>query len=456
MHILCVGISHRTASVELRERVAMNADAATAALGELSELFPHAELAIVSTCNRTEVYVARPLHGHPRVEEVVGFLADARSVDAEALAAAAYHYDNEQALRHLLRVAAGLDSMVLGESQIVAQVKQAYDIAAEAGTIDKVMHKVFQIALATAKKVRTQTSIGSGRTSVSSVAVDFARHLFSRLTDKTVLTIGAGKMAELTLTHFLELRPKRVLVCNRSADKAHDLAGRHGAEAAAFEQLEQHLVEADVVISSTGAERPIVDGAMFKPLIKRRRFRPLFVIDIAMPRDFDPGIGELANIYLYNLDDLQKAIADDHALRNGEVAACESIVDTAVMDCYAAIQTGDFAELIELLRERIHEIAAAESQRTANKLAASDVDGDQLRALLDEHAHRLVNKILHRPLSELRANTGTQAAMYATALRRLFVLDDQQPEDLDDPEQTLRPGALSSRKQPVDRSAPRG
>lgn len=438
MHILCVGLSHQTASVELRERVALNGDAVDAGLRELHRLFPHAEIAIISTCNRTEIYVARPLHGHPRVEELLGFLADASDLPAEDLAEAVYHYDNEQALRHLFRVAAGLDSMVLGENQIVAQVKQAYERAAAAGTIDTVLHKVFQFALATAKKVRTDTAISTGRTSVSSVAVDFARHLFSRLGDKTVLTIGAGKMTELTLTHFLELRPKRVLIANRSPAKAHDLAEKYGGEAAAFEQLGDHLVEADVVISSTGAARPIVDVPMFKPLIKRRRFRPLFVIDIAMPRDFDPAVGDLANVYLYNLDDLQKAISEDQALRSGEVSTCESIVDAAVMDCYAAIQTGDFAELIQLLRRQIHDIAAAESERTANKLAAGDADPGQLRDILDEHAHRLVNKILHRPLSELRANTGTEAAMYATALRRLFMLD-QQPEDLHPPEQTMAP-----------------
>ncbi|MEX0742035.1 MAG: glutamyl-tRNA reductase [Phycisphaeraceae bacterium] len=438
MHILCVGLSHRTASVELRERVSLNADAAEAALRELATLFPHAELALISTCNRTELYVARPLHGHPRVDELLGFLADTSNLEAEDLAEVVYHYDNEQALRHLLRVAAGLDSMVLGENQIVAQIKQAYDIACAAGTLDKVLHKIFQIALATAKKVRTQTGISSGRTSVSSVAVDFAKHLFSRLGDKTVLTIGAGKMTELTLTHFLELRPERVLICNRSAAKAHDLAAKYHGEAAAFEDLDEHLVKADVVISSTGASQPIVDAAMFKPLIKRRRFRPLFVIDIAMPRDFDPAIGELANVYLYNLDDLQKAISDDLAQRNGEVANCESIVDAAVLDCYAAIQTGDFAELIQLLRRQIHDIASAESERTANKLAVADPD--QHRDILDEHAHRLVNKILHRPLSELRANSGTEAAMYATALRRLFVLDQhQQVEDLHPPEQTTPP-----------------
>ena len=442
MHLLCVGLSHRTAPVELRERVAMDADAARAALAELADRYPHAELAILSTCNRTEFYIARPLHGHPRVDEVIDYLAARRGLDGERLRAAVYHHDNERAIDHLHRVACGLESMVIGEHQILGQVRGAYELARGAGTAGKALHAIMQSAIAAGKRARSETGIAAGRTSVSAVAVDFARHLFGRFDDKTVLTIGAGKMTELTLRHFLDLRPDRLLVCNRSLDRAERLAARHGGEAVGFERLADHLVEADVVISSTGAAEPIVDRKMFKPLVKRRRFRPLFVIDIALPRDFDAAVGELDSVYLYNMDDLQAAIADQIAQRGREVEACEAIIAPSVEACYTAIQREDFGGLIRRLRERLHEIGEAESRRTLNKLrplvgdeAAEVGEAEDARRIIDEHTRRLVNKILHRPIRELGRGRSTQAAMYATALRRLFELD-LEPEDLDPPEHT--------------------
>ena len=452
MHVLCVGLSHRTAAVELRERVAMDSGAARAALADLHARYPHAELAILSTCNRTELYIARPLHGHPRVDEVIDFLEHRRGVDSKRLRTAVYHHDNERAIEHLHRVACGLESMVLGEHQILGQVRGAYELALEAGTTGRALHAMMQAAIAAGKRARTETAIAAGRTSVSAAAVDFARHLFGRFDDKTVLTIGAGKMTELTLRHFLDLRPRRLLVCNRSLDRAEELAARHGGRAVPFERLGDHLVEADVVISSTGAPEPIVNAAMFKPLVKRRRFRPLFVIDIALPRDFDAAVGRLDTVYLYNMDDLQAAIADQLAQRGGEVEACEAIIAGSVEACYAAIQQEDFGELIRRLRQRLHEIGEDESRRTMNKIrpliegdgpkhpnaedpgVGGKMGGDEdVRAAIEEHTRRLVNKILHRPIRELSRGRSTQAAMYATALRRLFDLD-LDAEDLNPPE----------------------
>ncbi|MBI1368286.1 MAG: glutamyl-tRNA reductase [Planctomycetes bacterium] len=432
MHLICVGISHQTASVDLRERIAMNEDTVRKTLADLRSVYPNAEMAIMSTCNRSEFYVARPLHGHPRVEEMIGFIADARNIPAGDFAAAAYHHDNEKAIRHLMRVASGLESMVLGEDQIIGQVRGAYDVAQQMGTIGKVLHKVFQSALATGKKVRTQTQIAAGRRSVASVAVDFARHLFSHFDDKNVLAIGAGKMTDLTLRQFMEMRPAKLTVLNRTIEKAKPLAEKYGGTAAGWDQLADALVEADVVISSTGATEPIVTEAMFRPLIKRRRFRPLFIIDMAVPRDFEAAVGQAANVYLYNMDDLQRAIADQASARNGQIGECEAIIEPSVAECYEAVQTSDFADLIRQLREQLHTIGAAEAQRTLNKLKVASAD--DLQKIIDEHTHRLVNKILHRPISELGKGRGTAAAMYATALRRLFELEPDQ-EDMENPEQ---------------------
>lgn len=444
MHILCVGLSHQTAPVELREKLAMNDSQAAAAMSELAAAYPGAELAILSTCNRTEFYIARPLHGHPRLQEITGCLARRAGVEAAALSSCLYHHDNERAVRHLMRVTGGLDSMVLGENQILGQVRAAYDLAQQTGTVGSVLHRLFQASLAAGKTVRAQTGIGSGRTSVSSVAVDFARHLFSSFADKTVLAIGAGKMTELTLRHFMELRPKRLLVCNRTFSKAADLAGKFAGRAVPFESLDDHLIEADVVISSTGATQPIVTAACFKPLLKPRRFRPVFIIDIAMPRDFDPAVGDLSNVYLYNLDDLQKVIAEQAAGRSGQIGAAEAIIEPAVVECYAQVQTGDFAQLIRRLRDQLHAIGDAESQRALQKLRTADES--RLQQALEEYTHRLINKILHKPLTELnkgREAGGAEAALYATALRRLFDLD-REAEDLKPPE-----------SRPADAPAPR-
>jgi len=241
-------------------------------------------------------------------------------------------------------------------------------------------------------------------------------------------------MTELTLGYFMELGPERLMVCNRSPEKAEDLAGRYGGEPVGFDRLSEHLVHADVVISSTGADEPIVGAETFRPLVKRRRFRPLFIIDIAVPRDFEAGVGQLANVYLYDMDDLQAAIADQMVQRNGELSACERLIEEAVSGCYASVQTQDFGQLIKRLREQLHEYGEAEKRRTINKLRGAE--DDEVERVLDEHTRRLVNKILHRPISELGRGGGTQAAMYATALRRLFELDHEEREDLEPPEPT--------------------
>ncbi|QNN22792.1 glutamyl-tRNA reductase [Planctomycetales bacterium ZRK34] len=432
MHLICVGLSHQTASVALREKLAMNEAAAAQTLRELKALYPNAEMTLLSTCNRTELYVARPLHGHPRIDSVLSYFADSRNLPADELATAAYHHDNEKAIRHLFRVSSGLDSMVLGENQIIGQVRAAYELAKQEQAVGKVLHKVFQSALATGKRVRTQTLLGAGRRSVSSVAVDFARHLYYRFDDKTVLVIGAGKMTDLTLAQFMALKPEKLIVCNRTIERALPLAAKYGGEARPFEQLDEALIEADVVITSTGATEPIVTAERFKPLIKKRRFRPLFVIDMAVPRDFSEAVGELANVYLYNMDDLQRALADDHAARSEQISAAEAILEPIVMECYTAVQQNDFADLIRKLRDQLHEIGQAESGRTVNKLRGADPS--MLQPIIEEHTHRVVNKILHRPISELGRGRSDAAAMYATALRRLFELDDE--EDMDQPERT--------------------
>lgn len=446
MHLICVGISHRTAPVEVREQLAFPAERVTAALADLRERYPHAELAILSTCNRTEVYVARPLHGHPRVEQVVEWLGERSAAHAEQLADGLYHYDNERAIRHLFRVAAGLDSMVVGEGQIAGQVKQAYELAQQAETVGKALHRVFQLALATGKRVRTATGVGEGRFSVAGVAVAFAGQLFETLTDRSVLVIGAGETAALIVRHLLPMQPREVVIHNRSPERAAALKDRIAQDADTgqtevrtidAEALYAAVAASDVVIASTGASEPVLTASNCRRLVRDRRFRPLFVVDLGVPRDVDPALADFANVFLFDMDDLQQAASENVALRQGAAEEAEQRVERAVGECYLLVQTGDASDLIRRLRRRLHKLGQAEADRTERKLAAAlDVTPEQeqrIEALLEEMSHRLINKILHKPVREF-SQGGAPAALYATALRRLFDLEDE--EDLAAPERT--------------------
>jgi glutamyl-tRNA reductase len=430
MHVLCVGISHHTAPVAVREKLAAIGRDAAGLLRRLRAEYDHSEFALLSTCNRVEFYIARPLHGHPRVQQVARFIAEHSRLDPSELAPCLYHHDNEQAVSHLFRVASGLDSMVLGEHQIVTQIKQAYEQAQQVQTCGKTLHQVFQAALATSKQVRTTTGIGAGRLSVASAAVDFASHLFEDVRQKTVVTIGAGKMAELTLQHFMAQEPHQLHVANRSIAAAEELAARYGGQAHGLDALDDLLTAADIVISSTAAAEPIATARRVRQLVSARSLRPLFIIDIALPRDFEPAVANLANVYLYNLDDLQRVVAETQTLRNGEVDKARAVVEQAVATCYAQVQSEDFGDLVRELRRRMGDMAAAEAERAGNRLNGATPE-DQQR-IIEELAERLVNKMLHKPLSALGRGTAQQAALHAAALRRVFDLDAG--EDLATPE----------------------
>lgn len=448
MHVICVGISHHTAPLALRERLAMSPAQADELLTTLAERYEHAEMAVLSTCNRTELYVARPLHGHPRIEQLVDALGDRAGASADELMPVVYHYDNERAIRHLFRVTAGLDSMAVGENQIVSQVKAAYDAAQRAETAGRAIHRIFQLALATSKRVRSETGVGDGRVSVAGVAVEFAGHLFDTLDDKRVLAIGAGEMCELAVGQFAARGAGQLVTTSRTMERAEQLAGRAGGVAKPIDELETLLAESDIVISSTSATEPVVDVKLMKRVMKKRRHQSIFVLDLALPRDFDPRAGDLANVFLFNLDDLQRALGESDSARQASVGQAELIIEQAVGEAYALVQTGDAAELIRRLRRHFQRIGQAESGRTLNKLAAADpTNPDEYERILDEHTHRLINKLLHRPLSELNRGSSKQTSLYATALRRLF---DPEAEDLELPERTAREAQNRDRPDPTN------
>jgi len=420
--LVLVGLNHTTAPLAVRERLAFPGPRQQAALEALRDRFPSAEVVLVSTCNRVELYAAREVHAHPRAEELVAFLADFHQVPAAEFEAHLYTKADRDALTHLFQVASSMDSMVLGETQILGQVREAYDLACRMRTAGPTLNPVFQRAIAVGKQVTRETALTEGRVSVASVAVNYARQIFDHFDDKTVLTIGAGKMTTLALTNFAALRPGRLLVCNRDPAKAAALALRFDGESVPFERLGDHLVAADIVISSTGATQPIITRAQVERLLRSRRYRPMFLIDIALPRDVEAAVGGLENVYLYNLDDLQQVVAATHTGRAGAVAAAGRIVEQQVTEFIAWQRQREMGPVIDQLYKRAQAIAAEEVARTLNKLgAASPAE----RAHMEDLARRIVNKLLHDPVRTLRdaADSHGAGAQYLHALERLFRLE---------------------------------
>ena len=433
MRLLMLGFNYRTAPLALREALAFDNEHACDAIRELRQTYPASECALISTCNRTEFYLARPIHDPPTIEHLRDFVAKQTGASPDAIRSASIHREQEEAATHLFRVTSGLDSMVLGEPQVLGQVKRAYELADQCNAVGPVLHRLFQGAITASKSVRRQTGIDQGRTSVSSVAVAFAKNIFDHFGDKTVLAIGAGEMIKASLASLRRENPKRLLLINRTHQRAIDLAEQlkltgkdHGARA--WEDLDALLVEADIVVSCTGATEPIVTEGRFMPLLKKRRGRPLFMLDLGVPRDIDPKIGALRNVYLYNMDDLQQAVQATASDRKDLVVEAEALLRGHIDRCMGEIRHRDVGRLVKQLRQRLHDIAQEEQGRTAKKLASLNGQSTEqsIEDLLAQHNHRLVNKILHLPLSQLdRSDPDASLGFYAAALRRLFDLHDQ-------------------------------
>lgn len=444
MRVVMIGVSHRTAALELRERLSLSADQVARILDDARSSWPHIEVAALSTCNRTELYVAKPPHEPPTVEDLCTLLARACAIEPQTLLNVLIHREQEQAIAHLFRVCSGLDSMVLGETQIVGQVKRAYESCAERQSVGPVLHRVFQSSLSVAKQVRTATGIDAGRVSVGSAAIDFARQVFETFTDKTVVGVGAGEMAKVTLRHMLELAPQKLYLVNRTPARAHALAESLGLSPAQggprpWEALDQLLVEADMLVTSTGSREPIITVERMKPLIRLRRSRPLVFIDIAVPRDVEERVASLRNTYVYDLDDLQAVVARTHEDRRSQVDQAERMIHEAVRNCLSEVQHRDIGQLIKALRARLHALGALEQERTLRKIAAADPQ--DVPALVQEHTSRLINKILHLPIDALdHRRSEAPLGFYSAALRKLFQLDTgEPPEPPESPESPERP-----------------
>ena len=411
MSLYVLGINHQTAPVSLRERVAFSGEAIPAALDALRALPSVHEVALLSTCNRTELYAVTDDNGHALADWLASHPDDAGDLHAYL-----YRHENADAVRHLFRVATGLDSLVLGEPQILGQVKDAWATARNAGSLGNQLDRLFQHAFATAKRARTDTRIGANPVSVASTAVRLAQESFSRLEDSTVLLIGAGETIELAARHLVQAKTKRLLIANRTLAHAQDLATRHGGYALALGELDRHLAEADVVISATAARDPILHKPQLAGALASRRHRPMLLIDLAVPRDIASEVAELKDVFLYTVDDLERAIEENRRSRRAAADEAEAIVELQVSRYVETLGASTRTEPLKRLRAHGEAAKADALMKARQQLAA----GDDPQAVLDFLAHTLTNKLLHAPTIALREAAMSGNAELARAADKLF------------------------------------
>ena len=395
MTLLALGLNHTTAPITVREKLAIAPAALGSALRDLSAQPGVAEVALLSTCNRTEVY-CRVEQGAEHLPE--SWLAQIGHVSSDQLRSHLYRHEGSAAVRHLFRVAIGLDSMVLGEPQILGQVKEAWQVARTQGTLKTPLDQLFQQTFAVAKRARTDTSIGSQPVSVAFAAVRLAEQVFASLDQATVLLIGAGDTIELAARHLTDHKVRHLLVANRSLDNAQALADRYDATAFGLEHLEQHLAEADIVLSATSSPEPILHQDLVRRALQTRRHRPMFLLDLAMPRDIDPTVAELDDAFLYDLDHLEHVIEENRRARRAAAEQAEVIIDLHVEQYLSWWRANDNQDALRQLRQR------GEATRDAVLARAEELvaQGKSPQQALQYLAHTLTNKLLHAPSVMLR------------------------------------------------------
>lgn len=423
MNLLAVGCNFEKTPVEVRERLAFHENVIPRALDDLTSRYG-CEAAILSTCNRVELYMGRP--GPEKLLDadlVAEFLAEFHHLPVDQLRQLLYRHENAQAVHHLFRVAASLDSLIVGEAQIAKQVRQAYENAQACSSAGPLLHALFQHANAVAGRVRTETGIGRGHVSVSSVAVDYVRQVFDQFDDKTILVIGAGKMGELTLRHLRQLQPRHILVTNRSPEKAETIAREWQGEAISWDRLDDALVRADIVLSTTAAPEPVISLERFQQIRDQRAGRPLVILDIAVPRDFDPRIHDGEQTFLFNIDDLKRIREQTLQDRRKHLAAAEAIIEQETrrfLNDWARRRNGPLiARLTEDLEAKRRLVLQGLLDYFNGRLTHQD------REFLEGAFRKLQNQFLHGPISALteEAHQGGSHTL-REALRKLFRLEE--------------------------------
>ena len=421
MHLLLLGVSHKTAPVDLREKLDFSSRDVGAAVEALAARSSAAESVVLSTCNRSEIYVASDALDSVR-EELLRFLSEYHQLPAESFAPHLFSFSDAEVAQHLFRVAAGLDSLVVGEPQILGQVKDAFQAAAERRCTGPVLRKLFDWSFNVGKRVRSETALGEGAVSISYAAVQLAKKIFGRLNGRRVLVVGAGEISTLTAQHLRAQGVAEVAITNRTAAHAQALATEIGGHWVPWDGLANSLASSDIIVTATGSQRPIITKAHIESALERRR-DPLFIIDVAVPRDVEGAVSEIEQVFLYNVDDLQSIVQENISKRTSEIEHAEGIVREELIRFAAWQKSRGAIQTVVALRDRFDTIRRTELQRLDPKLAALPPEA---RALFDQLTRLIVEKLLLDPTEQLKAlpDEETQAA-YTEAINRLFRLRDE-------------------------------
>jgi len=431
VHLFLVGVSHRTAPVELREKLDFSSRDVGAAVEVLVTRSSAAESVVLSTCNRSEIYIASTDAEQAR-QEIVAFLSEYHQLPRDAFMPHLFAHRDMAAARHLFRVAAGLDSLVIGEPQILGQVKEAFQAAAERHCTGPLLTKTFQWAFGVGKRVRTETGLGEGAVSVSFAAVALARKIFGRLEGRRVLVVGAGEISALTAQHLRSQGVEEIVITSRTAAHADALAAQVSGRTVPWAQMRRAIAGADIVLTATGSQRPIITREDVQAVTGRRRTEPLFIIDVAVPRDVDPSVSEIEQVFLYNVDDLQGIVQENLERRGAEIAQAEAIVAEEVARFTVWQRSRRAIPTVVALRQRFDDIRRAELQRLEPRLSGLPADA---RARVEDVTRLIVEKLLLEPTEQLKAlpDEETQAA-YTEAVNRLFRLGDAESLEASAPE----------------------
>jgi len=416
MSLYALGLNHATAPLAVREQVAFSPDALGHALRDLLRLPTVKEAAILSTCNRTELYV----HG-PEPRPVVAWLEDFHHVPKDSLSPYLFTLPREKAVTHAFRVASGLDSMVLGEPQILGQMKQAVRHAEAAGTLGLVLNRLFQRTFAVAKDVRTHTDIGSASISMAAASVKLAERIFPSLGDQRLLLIGAGEMIELTAAHFAARQPKSITIANRTLERGKSVAARFHADAITLNEMPDRLPDFDIIVTGTASTLPILGKGLLERVVKARRHAPIFIVDLAVPRDVEPEVAELDDVFLYSVDDLSSIVQGNLQIRKEAVAQAEEMIEAQVASFLRWLEGRAVVPTITALHGHHDQLRAAELER-ARKLLAGGAAPDQV---LEALARGLTNKFLHAPMQALNQAGDAERAELVAMFEHIYRLPDQ-------------------------------
>ena len=416
MQLLALGLNHDTASIELREKAAFGPERIYDALSDLTSSGCANEAALLSTCNRTEIYC-----GHGDVmdyDQIVKWLSSYSGSRVNELAKSVYRHPGEAAVKHAFRVASGLDSMVLGEPQILGQMKTAFHTATEAGTAGKVLNRLFQHTFSVAKQVRTDTAIGENAVSVAYAGVSLAKRVFASLSEQTALLIGAGETIELVARHLKRGDVGHIIIANRSVDKAQKLADEFGCEAIGLSEIPDRLKDADILVSSTSSTLPILGKGAVEDALSLRKHKPMFILDLAVPRDVEAAVAKLRDVYLYTVDDLRSVIDENREMRLRAAHQAEEIIDLQVVRFMRWVRSLESVPVIARFREEMHEISKIEAQKALKKLRG----GGDAEKIVEQLARDLTNKFVHKPSQAIRQADMDGDRTLLSATKKLFDL----------------------------------